>query len=176
MDRDETGQYQAQVSEEDLLRAVEQQSPAGTSEVAEALGISRQAADYRLRNLREEERVESKLVGGSLVWFTRETPEATDESGTTTDQDVVDRVATEEWDDTPERLEQRKAAARAVLEYASDHGTVSKKEAQSHVYPDHEVANQSKRTWWRKTVRPVLNEVAEYDNSDRGYRLSETRE
>ena len=42
--------------------------PAGTSEVADALGCTTQNADYRLRKLRDAGRVESKKVGRSLVW------------------------------------------------------------------------------------------------------------
>lgn len=51
--------------------AVREHEPAATSEVAAELGIARQSADYRLRNLREEDRVESKKIGASLVWFVR---------------------------------------------------------------------------------------------------------
>lgn len=86
---------------------------------------------------------------------------------------VVERVAGDEWDDTPERLEQRERAAQAVLEYAEEHGTISKKTAQAEVEPEYPVHNQSKRTWWRKSVRPVLAEAATYDNAARGYRLDE---
>ncbi|MDR5657747.1 hypothetical protein RH831_11230 [Halodesulfurarchaeum sp. HSR-GB] len=84
--------------------------------------------------------------------------------------DVVEKVA-EGWDDPPDRLEDRKAAARAVLEYAEKHGTVSKQEAKKELYPKYPVKNQNPRTWYRKNVRPVLNEAAEYDKSARGYRI-----
>jgi len=85
--------------------------------------------------------------------------------------DVVDVVATS-WDDTPERIEARKDAARAVLEYAREHGSVSKKEAKEQVEPNHPVEGQNPRTWYRKNIRPVLNEAAEYDQSKRGYELT----
>ncbi|WP_336365023.1 helix-turn-helix domain-containing protein [Halalkalicoccus salilacus] len=68
-DRDNRGQYQKQHTDSDVLAAVREHEPAATSEVAAELGIARQSADYRLRNLREEERVESKKIGASLVWF-----------------------------------------------------------------------------------------------------------
>lgn len=53
----------------EFLDAVEENQPAATSEVAEAVGCPRRTADYRLRKLREEGAVESKMAGNSLVWF-----------------------------------------------------------------------------------------------------------
>jgi len=84
---------------------------------------------------------------------------------------VVDRVA-ETWEDSTARIDARKAAALAVLEYARENGTISKQEAKENIEPDHPVDGQNPRTWYRKNVRPVLNEVAEYDQSQRGYRLT----
>jgi predicted house-cleaning noncanonical NTP pyrophosphatase (MazG superfamily) len=84
--------------------------------------------------------------------------------------EVVERVA-DGWEDSEERLEARKRAAVAVLRYAREHGTVSKSEAKEEVYPEHPVEGQAERTWYRKNIRPVLNEAAEYDSSKRGYRL-----
>lgn len=83
---------------------------------------------------------------------------------------AVDRVAAEQWED-PERLESRKAAAVAVLEYAREHGSVSKAEAKEEVEPEHPVEEQSPRTWYRQTVRPVLKEVGTYSDSKRAYIL-----
>lgn len=39
-----------------------------TSEIADAVGITRQGADYRLRQLRDEGRVDAEKVGNTLVW------------------------------------------------------------------------------------------------------------
>jgi hypothetical protein len=93
------------------------------------------------------------------------TPQDGDES-----RDVVDAVA-EGWQGAPNRVKARKEAARAVLDYAREHGQVSKREAKEKVYPEHPVEGQNARTWYRKNIRPVLNEVAEYDQSARAYRL-----
>ncbi len=57
---------------EDYLEAVREHEPAATSEVAEAVGVTRQGADYRLRKLEEDGLVRSKMVGNSLVWFVNE--------------------------------------------------------------------------------------------------------
>lgn len=55
--------------EEDYLEAVREYEPAATSEVAEAVSVTRQGADYRLRQLEEDGLVRSKMAGNSLVWF-----------------------------------------------------------------------------------------------------------
>lgn len=56
-------------SDEEYLNAVKKNSPAGTQEVAKEVGVSRQAADVRLRKLEEEGRVKKKKIGGTLAWF-----------------------------------------------------------------------------------------------------------
>jgi len=71
-ERDESGRYTSIYSDEEILQAVAKHEPAGTSDVAEELGIARQGADYRLRNLKSEGRVSKKKVGNSLVWFVNE--------------------------------------------------------------------------------------------------------
>lgn len=68
-DRNTRGQYSSEHTDEDVIAAVRAHDPAATSEVAEELGIQRQSADYRLRKLRDEGRVNSKKIGASLVWF-----------------------------------------------------------------------------------------------------------
>lgn len=39
-----------------------------TSEVADAVGVTRHGAEYRLRRLRDEDIVEGELIGNTLVW------------------------------------------------------------------------------------------------------------
>jgi len=67
-DRDSTGRFKPEVSDGEIIEAVRENEPAGTSEVGDAVGLARQNADYRLRQLRDDGRVKSKKVGGSLVW------------------------------------------------------------------------------------------------------------
>lgn len=63
-------QEQAHVhhSADEYLEAVREHEPASTREVAESLGITRQGADYRLRQLKDKGLVESKQIGNSLAW------------------------------------------------------------------------------------------------------------
>lgn len=67
--RDESGRFEPEHTDEEVLAAVRTHEPAGTKEVADELGIARQSADYRLRQLLEKGRVTKKKVGNSLVWF-----------------------------------------------------------------------------------------------------------
>lgn len=60
------------IGDDEILDAVRESEPAATKEVAEALGIVRQSADYRLRQLEKEGRVRSKMAGNSLIWMLAE--------------------------------------------------------------------------------------------------------
>jgi len=67
-ERDERGRFSPSHSEEDVLVAVREHTPAATKEVADHLGIKRPSADYRLRQLEEAGKVRSKKIGNSLAW------------------------------------------------------------------------------------------------------------
>jgi predicted ArsR family transcriptional regulator len=56
-------------SEDEYVDAIREHAPASTKEIAEAVGVTRQGADYRLRRLEDTGTVESKMVGNSLVWM-----------------------------------------------------------------------------------------------------------
>jgi len=56
----------------DFVNAVRKHEPATTAEVAEEVGISRQGADYRLRQLEDRGCVESKKPGHDLIWMSAE--------------------------------------------------------------------------------------------------------
>jgi predicted transcriptional regulator len=53
--------------DDEFLNAI-QAGHRATSAIAEHVGVTRQAADKRLRQLREEGEVESEMIGNSLVW------------------------------------------------------------------------------------------------------------
>lgn len=71
-ERNEGGQFEPEYTDEEVVEAVAENEPAGTTEVADELGIARQSADYRLRHLLDDERVSKKKVGNSLVWSVEE--------------------------------------------------------------------------------------------------------
>ena len=66
--RTEDGTYAPTVSDEEIIEAVGENEPAGTSEVGETVGMSRQNADYRLRKLEEQGKVQKKKIGRTLAW------------------------------------------------------------------------------------------------------------
>lgn len=58
-------------TDEEVLAAIRDHfSPAvGTSDIAEATGVTRQAVDARLRNLESDGLVERYKVGRDVVWY-----------------------------------------------------------------------------------------------------------
>lgn len=64
MDEKQSHRY----SDDDVIEAVRSVEYPTTSNVADVLGCSRQAADYRLRNLQDEGKVDAESVGNSLMW------------------------------------------------------------------------------------------------------------
>jgi len=64
----EGGRFGEIYTEDDFLGAIESLQPAGTQEIANTVGCSRQNADYRLREFAEENKVSAKKIGNSLVW------------------------------------------------------------------------------------------------------------
>lgn len=67
-ERNDHGRYNPKHPDEEILEAVKEHEPAGTQEIADEIGIARQSADYRLRQLEESGQVSKKKVGRSLVW------------------------------------------------------------------------------------------------------------
>lgn len=67
-ERDEQGQFEREHSDEEFLEAVREHEPASTTEIAEAVGVARQSASYRLELLEEEGLVVKKKVGPANVW------------------------------------------------------------------------------------------------------------
>jgi predicted HTH transcriptional regulator len=66
------GEEHSHTDEEDYLEAIRAHSPASTTEIAEEVGVTRQGADYRLRQLEEDGKVKSMMKGNSLLWTLEE--------------------------------------------------------------------------------------------------------
>lgn len=67
-DRDDRGHFRRDNEDREYLLALADREPAGTSEIADEVGVTRQNADRRLRALQEEGAVVNKRVGNSLAW------------------------------------------------------------------------------------------------------------
>lgn len=66
--RDSGGRFARSNSDDEYVAAVRTHEPAATSEVAREVGVTRQNADARLRQLDDAGRVKRKKIGASLVW------------------------------------------------------------------------------------------------------------
>lgn len=66
---EETGQITQKYPDSAFIQAVEEHSPASTSEVGDAVGCSSDNAYRRLKALEEAGKVKSKMAGNSLIWF-----------------------------------------------------------------------------------------------------------
>lgn len=67
-DRDDRGHFRSEHDDGEYVDVVAERQPAGTAEVADALGVTRQNADKRLRRLEDDGRIASKKIGSSLAW------------------------------------------------------------------------------------------------------------
>jgi DNA-binding Lrp family transcriptional regulator len=87
-----------EVTDEELIEQVRRIDAAATSEIADAVGLSRQGVDKRLRELRDAARVRSKKIGASLVWLPADGSEKSDtgdrrvDAGSTTAVNFADAV------------------------------------------------------------------------------------
>lgn len=84
--------------------------------------------------------------------------------------EIVDTVA-DTWTDSSKRIERRKDAARAALGVCVLEGNLGKDDALNNygLYDAYAVDGQNERTWWRKNIRPVLQEAGEYSQGAHGY-------
>lgn len=57
-----------QFPDSEFLDAVEEHTPASTSEIADEVGCTRRNADMRLKKLADDEMVERKKIAASQVW------------------------------------------------------------------------------------------------------------
>ncbi|GAA0307013.1 winged helix-turn-helix transcriptional regulator [Halarchaeum salinum] len=58
-----------ETSDEELLSSVRSHSPAGTSEIADEVGMTRQGTQKRLDELHEQGKVNRKDIGTVVVWY-----------------------------------------------------------------------------------------------------------
>jgi len=55
-----------------VMHVVADRGPVSTRDIAEALGCSRRAVEYRLRTLYADGRLESTAIGRELLWWSLE--------------------------------------------------------------------------------------------------------
>jgi len=85
---------------------------------------------------------------------------------------VIERARQDFSDDPDQRQQARADSVRNAIEAVRDE-PLSKSELQERVYPEIDVdIQQNERTWFRKTIKPYLKELAEYSNSDHKWHWS----
>lgn len=66
---EESGKYTTTYPDSDFIEAIQHlEGMAGTSEIAEEIGCTQRTAYTRLKSLEDQNRIESREVGSSLLW------------------------------------------------------------------------------------------------------------
>jgi len=68
-ERDRSGPFEKQVSDEEILQFIEQEEVVTTKEVADEFEYHLQTARRRLKSLHQEDEVKQKDVGKRFVWW-----------------------------------------------------------------------------------------------------------
>jgi hypothetical protein len=105
----------------------------------------------------------------------REPATESDEGGL---EAVIDAVADEVLPGSGWKLEERREALHAVVDYLREHGTATPAEFRSEVYPDHTAAytegEEPATSWWKNCMYPGLSAVAE--RTDEVYKADQSGE
>jgi len=66
---EESGKYTTTYSDSEFIEAIQHlEGMAGTSEIAEEIGCTQRTAYTRLKSLEDQNEIESRKVGSSLLW------------------------------------------------------------------------------------------------------------
>lgn len=148
---DESGQFTATVTDDQITSLLAEQNGAGTGEVADVFGIQQPSAYRRLKQLEEADRVESRKIGGSLLWtathdgaggVVESDPEPTESLSESGVEDVGGPVGA--LDLAPNQ----QAAVAAMRDYLREHGAARKADFTNDVYPEHPAGYESANGWW----------------------------
>ena len=181
--RDDSGQFSSEVTDDDILAAVRAHEPAATSEIAGEVGMSRQGTDRRLRRLRDAGRVSSKKIAASLVWFDARPDGAiegdehaqergdgdrrgeqpapgNDDSDAGVEGDLETMIENVDLPGSGAKLDERREALRAAIEYLVEQGTARRSDFEEDVYPEFEARYETSYSWWKNAIGPALSQVA----------------
>lgn len=97
---------------------------------------------------------------------TRDAPATTTEPESL--EEIVDDVAEEVLPGSGAKLEDRREALHAVVEYLREHGSASPQDFQDDVYPGHTAhytdGKDPARSWWKNCIYKGMRELAERDD------------
>lgn len=180
--RNKNGQFTPEVDDSELLAAVDQHDLAGTSDVGDAVNLARQNADYRLRQLAEQDLVNKRKIGGTLVWSLTDSgeevverdlgeeglPEIDPEDELTRD-DITHIVQNLDIQGSDEYIYERYACLTKVLEELKRSGTKEAKDLKSIVEPINHGFEDADSFWantWRRDALPELKEIGLIENKE----------
>lgn len=190
--RSDSGQFIETVTLEGVLDVFNRvRGPVITSsDVSQEFGCTTEAARQKLTRLYDQGRVDKRKTGRTVVyWRTdsdldqveleeaidrRHTDESFDEIeanpepeppvSTPIDQ-LVDDVADDVLPGSGSKLEQRRDALQATIEYLREHGTATPSDIKNEVYPEHTAGYTSgkdpARSWWKNCIYKGLAAIAE---------------
>lgn len=173
------------VSDRELLDVFSQHSDPvlSTAEVAQYVPIKRRGVLRRLRKLEQQGELSSKAIGGrNTVWWIRslETDENSSQNdserhagtqGHNRETDVresdraitthIELVAVETLPGSGSKLARRKEALQATVEYLKANVTVTPREFQEEVYPEHKAGYATAQSWWKNCIYKGLRELSD---------------
>lgn len=182
-------------SEEQYLEAIRDNEPATTQEVADAIGVTRQGADYRLRQMADDGPVEKQLVGNTLIWTVESGPQASETASATRDvvsptgdpgpgetadsgrdggaedTDALDDVDFPSTKDRDECV----TAVLAARDYIRENDGATMRELVDAVMPPHSLGynvpdlapgDRFRGAWWRHVVKPGLEALTDVEKPD----------
>jgi len=66
---EESGRYTTSYTDSEFIEAIQHlEGMAGTSDIAEEIGCTQRTAYTRLKSLEDQNKIESRKVGSSLLW------------------------------------------------------------------------------------------------------------
>lgn len=167
------GQFVEEVADERALDLFEGVEPYTTAELAEELDTTEHTARNKLELLREDGKLERKVLRGGeaplTVWYRpRGTLGELAAEGDGEDADDDDGISEAEIDEAIEELDVpgtsgmmrdwRRDAVRAAYDHLSEHGTVPVDTFHEEVYPGYAAGYDDPQAWWAM-VRERLKEL-----------------
>jgi DNA-binding Lrp family transcriptional regulator len=179
---DDNGQWEGRHTDADVVDALAEQEPAGTADVAAALDVTRQAADYRLRRLRDDGRVVSDKIGGVLVWSTSGEEAVEHDDAVSSDarreptadrsEDLEARVRELNIPGSGSRFEARVDAIVDIVEHLEEVGEARTDELKALVDAD-AVNYSSADSFWTNVVRTkkALKDLSDVEAPGKGEKV-----
>lgn len=90
-----------------------------------------------------------------------ETPPADEPEPEVTVDVIIDSVAADALPGSGSKLEARKEAFQATVEYLREHGEIKKATFEEHIYSDHPAEYDSGRSAWKNCIYPGLRTLSE---------------